>query len=166
MSDSDDKFNDPFAPPKVPCVVCCIHCGSTYDSWRIVWRDMRGQAISGAWCCPIPGCNGVGFGFDIHPVDPDWDKQIDESAVELDEDVEGEDWSSDLDEDESEEEEVDSDPEYSVPIDEFDEAAYWIPPSRLMRRQLGNTPQPPFDRAPWTTPNTPHLPFKDDDIPF
>ncbi|MCI0479771.1 hypothetical protein L0Y59_04455 [Candidatus Uhrbacteria bacterium] len=52
----------------------CIHCGEEYDSYRIEWRverDADGQE-HGFWCCPIPGCDGMGFGFDIFPVDPDY----------------------------------------------------------------------------------------------
>ena len=26
----------------------------------------------GFWCCPTPGCDGKGFGFDIFPTDPDY----------------------------------------------------------------------------------------------
>ena len=26
----------------------------------------------GFWCCPIAGCDGRGFCFDIFPTDPDW----------------------------------------------------------------------------------------------
>src|SRR5438552_1727941 len=26
--------------------------------------------VEGFWCCPVPGCSGTGFGFDILPVDP------------------------------------------------------------------------------------------------
>jgi len=28
--------------------------------------------VLGFWCCPIPGCDGIGFGFDILPVDPNY----------------------------------------------------------------------------------------------
>jgi len=66
--------NDPFRPPAIPTVVHCIHCGEEYDSYRIEWRverDTDGQA-HGYWCCPIHGCGGMGFGFDIFPVDPEY----------------------------------------------------------------------------------------------
>ena len=26
----------------------------------------------GFWCCPTPGCDGKGFGFDIFPTNPDY----------------------------------------------------------------------------------------------
>ena len=26
----------------------------------------------GFWCCPVPGCGGTDFGFDILPVDPNY----------------------------------------------------------------------------------------------
>jgi hypothetical protein len=66
--------NDPFGPPAISTVVHCIHCGEEYDSYRIEWRverDADGQA-HGFWCCPMPGCDGKGFGFDIFPVDPEY----------------------------------------------------------------------------------------------
>jgi hypothetical protein len=69
-----DADADPFRPPALSTLVHCIHCGEEYDSYRIEWRvetDQRGQP-HGFWCCPIPSCDGRGFGFDIFPVDPDY----------------------------------------------------------------------------------------------
>ena len=66
--------NDPFGPPAISTIVHCIHCGEEYDSYRIDWRverDADGTA-HGFWCCPMPGCDGKGFGFDIFPVDPEY----------------------------------------------------------------------------------------------
>jgi hypothetical protein len=66
--------NDPFGPPAVSIVVHCIHCGEEYESDRIEWRiecDSDGTE-HGFWCCPISGCDGMGFGFDIFPVDPEY----------------------------------------------------------------------------------------------
>jgi hypothetical protein len=170
MSKPFDKFSDPFAPPRTPCVVCCMHCGSTYDSWRILWRDMPGEAVEGAWCCPIPGCDGVGFGFDIHPVEaeneatePDdlpFDEAEDEEEFSLEAIDAFEGFSDDEDEAEADEDEP------SLPIDEFDEHAFWIDPQRIAPRSHGNTPQAPFDRAPYGYTNSSDLPLKDDDIPF
>lgn len=65
---------DPFGPPSISTLVGCLHCGEEYDSYRIEWRvetDGHGQR-HGFWCCPIEGCDGKGFGFDIYPVDPDY----------------------------------------------------------------------------------------------
>jgi hypothetical protein len=65
---------DPFGPPVVPTLVGCLHCGQEYDSYRIEWRI--GTTASGKpwgfWACPIEGCDGKGFGFDILPVDPNY----------------------------------------------------------------------------------------------
>jgi hypothetical protein len=72
--DSLNPDNDPFAPPVISTVVHCIHCGEEYDSYRIEWRierDADGQP-HGFWCCPMEGCDGKGFGFDIFPVDPEY----------------------------------------------------------------------------------------------
>lgn len=174
MSEPADKFNDPFAPPKVPCVVCCIHCGSTYDSWRIVWRDMPGEAIEGAWCCPIPGCDGVGFRFDIHPVDPKWEAESGgmpplKNDFEEDHRPDGStDLFDDLEDEDDEEEwsDFEHEPKFCLPIDEFGADAFWIDPARIAPRLVGNTPQPPFNRTPYGHAKSPDVPFEDDDIPF
>jgi hypothetical protein len=64
---------DPFGPPAISTLVCCLHCGEEYDSYRIEWRIERTESgPRGFWCCPTPGCDGKGFGFDILPVDPDY----------------------------------------------------------------------------------------------
>lgn len=160
MADSFDKFSDPFAPPRANCTVCCIHCGSTYDSWRIVWRDMPGEAIAGAWCCPIPGCDGIGFGFDIHPVDSGAD-EVDESDDDIDFEEAEEDF---LDSFEDDDFEVEDGP--PLPIDVFDDDALWIDPRKVAPRLHGNTPQPPYGRAPHGSSSSSDGSFKDDDIPF
>jgi hypothetical protein len=72
--DSLNPDNDPFGPPAISTVVHCIHCGEEYDSYRIEWRverDADGE-VHGFWCCPMPSCDGKGFGFDIFPVDPEY----------------------------------------------------------------------------------------------
>jgi hypothetical protein len=66
--------HDPFGPPAIPTLVHCIHCDNEFDSYRIEWRveyDVNGHE-HGFWCCPMPGCDGKGFGFDIFPVDPEY----------------------------------------------------------------------------------------------
>jgi hypothetical protein len=76
---------DPFSPPDEPVMVECIHCGSEYLSDRIVWRV--GPDGKGFWCCPIRGCDGMGFGFDIWPLDARVDDESDEDdACEDDDD--------------------------------------------------------------------------------
>jgi len=67
-----DKNDDPFRPPAVPVEVQCLHCGEEYESYRIEWRESTGPdgRPQGFWCCPTPGCDGKGFGFDILPTDP------------------------------------------------------------------------------------------------
>jgi hypothetical protein len=67
-------------PPTVATLVKCHRCGQEYESSRIEER-LKGDDEGGPqWCCPIPGCNGRGFGFNILPVnrqyhneDCDWD---------------------------------------------------------------------------------------------
>jgi hypothetical protein len=89
--------NDPFGPPTIPTIVHCIHCNEEYDSYRIVWRveTCSDGKQHGFWCCPIEGCDGRGFGFDIFPVDPEY---RDERTGELM-------WISDDDDDEDEDSE-------------------------------------------------------------
>jgi len=75
--------NDPFAPPDEAVEVECIHCGETYMSDKMLWRPDRDDPdLGGDWCCPTSGCDGVGFGFDVHPVgtfgDEPWDGDDDE----------------------------------------------------------------------------------------
>jgi len=61
-----EAMDDPFRPPEEPCRVRCLHCDQEYSSAQIVWRD-------GFWSCPVEGCGGAGYQFDIHPLDsPLW----------------------------------------------------------------------------------------------
>jgi hypothetical protein len=93
-----DPSGDPFGPPEISCEVECLHCGQQYESYLIEWRietDAEGKQ-HGFWCCPTPGCGGMGFGFDILPTDPDYrderggwvhcDDEDDEDEEEYDED--------------------------------------------------------------------------------
>ena len=71
--DPPDAGADSFGSPDFPTLVGCLHGGQAYDSYRIEWRiepDATGKP-HGSWCCPISGCDGRGFGFDILPVDPE-----------------------------------------------------------------------------------------------
>jgi hypothetical protein len=56
-----DDARAAFGPPVEPVPVHCIHCKRTYSSDRIRW-----DPVSEMWLCPVPGCDGAGFGFDIH----------------------------------------------------------------------------------------------------
>ena len=69
-----DSQSDCFKPPETPVEVECLHCGRRYQSNLIEWRvetSAEGD-LHGFWCCPIPGCDGRGFGFDILPTDPEY----------------------------------------------------------------------------------------------
>ena len=97
MDDDDplDPKNDCFGPPAIPTLVVCIHCGEEYESFRIEWRiktDFEGKP-QGFWCCPIQGCDGKGFGFDIFPVDPNYQ----DDRFEFFEDDDDEDDEADID---------------------------------------------------------------------
>ena len=108
--DSLDPTGDPFGPPEVPIEVECLHCGQQYQSYLIEWRietDADGKP-HGFWCCPTPGCGGMGFGFDILPTDPEYrdensgwvhfddeDDENDSDEEEFDNDDLGEEFTSD-----------------------------------------------------------------------
>lgn len=76
MTDEEvaDSQSDPFKPPVISTIVHCLHCGQEYDSYRIEYRILtaRDGERCGFWCCPIEGCDGRGFGFDVFPVDPEY----------------------------------------------------------------------------------------------
>jgi hypothetical protein len=89
---------DLFKPPAIPTEVGCLHCQQTYESYLIEWRvsvNDDGKRY-GFWCCPTPGCDGRGFGFDIFPTDPEYRDEDGELM-----------WSSDDDEDDDSEMEFD-----------------------------------------------------------
>lgn len=122
--DALNPENDPFGPPVISTVVHCIHCGEEYDSYRIEWRvehDANG-CVHGFWCCPMPDCDGKGFGFDIFPVDPEyrdengelmWCSDDEDEEDEFEDDLFGDDLIGDVefatidDDDEEDEEEED-----------------------------------------------------------
>ncbi|HAI13600.1 MAG TPA: hypothetical protein DCM28_17975 [Phycisphaerales bacterium] len=57
-----------FAPPAEPVNVYCLHCGCTYTSDKIEWKQGPTSPIpTGGWCCPLDGCDGAGYGYDILP---------------------------------------------------------------------------------------------------
>ena len=96
--DPRDSDSDPFGPPAISTLVGCLHCGEEYDSYRIEWRIERtvsGQT-HGFWCCPIAGCDGKGFGFDILPCDPHY-RDENGGWFHDDEDDESEDLADDAD---------------------------------------------------------------------
>ena len=84
MREGEPGFDDPFRPPDIPTEVHCIHCGEEYESYLIKWVPDEKQANDGFWSCPTPGCDGVGFCFDIWPTDPDWTDENGEKVVFFD----------------------------------------------------------------------------------
>jgi hypothetical protein len=84
---------DPLGPPAIPTEVHCLHCGQEYESYLIEWRIKicSDGKQRGFWSCPIPGCDGVGFGCDLLPTDPDYQDEHG-GWVHLDDDEDGEDW--------------------------------------------------------------------------
>ena len=67
-----DKDADCFKPPAEPIEVGCLHCQGIFSSSQMTWRIERCHdgKDRGFWCCPDPACDGRGFGFDLHPTDP------------------------------------------------------------------------------------------------
>jgi hypothetical protein len=90
MARSKAAENDPFRPPDIPVLVQCIHCGQEYDSYLIEWVEEPGDD-GGFWCCPVEGCDGKGFGFDIFPVDPEYQDERGGWCYSEDEDEDDED---------------------------------------------------------------------------
>lgn len=89
-----EATDDCFKPPDVPCQVQCLHCGQQYSSADIIWCDTDDE---GFWQCPIDGCDGAGFQFDIHPVDSTLWGGADDEYDEYDEDREFNDAVEDMD---------------------------------------------------------------------
>lgn len=58
-------------PPKEAVEEQCIHCGNIYMSDQIKWKPDPAGPDGGWWVCPIEGCDGAGFCFDIYPTDPE-----------------------------------------------------------------------------------------------
>ncbi len=83
-----EALEDPFRPPLVPCAVRCLHCNMEYSSSEIAWRSNPDGG--GFWCCPTDGCGGMGFNFDIFPLDSDLWEQDDEDEDEDDIEIEPE----------------------------------------------------------------------------
>ena len=120
MSENDflTPDGDPFYPPAVSTLVSCLHCGQEYESFRIEWRIVEttaGKPI-GFWCCPVPGYDGRGFGFDILPVDPNY--RDERGGWVNDEDGEDEDWDEEAWELEGRDDEggADAGPDDSIPF--------------------------------------------------
>ena len=92
--------SDPFKPPAIPTEVHCLHCGEEYESYLIEWRvshDHKGRA-RGFWCCPVEGCGGAGFGFDMFPTDPEYVGEDGEPMWCFD-DEEDEPWETEIEDD-------------------------------------------------------------------
>ena len=99
-----EAWEDHFHPPSISTIVSCLHCQEVYDSYKMVWEtrpvdDETPGDLPGFWRCPVEGCDGAGFGFDIFPIDPDY---IDPDGREMGQWVE-------FDDDEYDEEDYDAD---------------------------------------------------------
>jgi hypothetical protein len=102
--------DDPFRPPGKPREVACLHCGKHYSSELIEWRIRRAAdgAVMGFWCCPMPGCDGAGYEFDIYPVDKDGQAWFEKEDSEDEDDwAEEDEFDSALDEDDEDDDEDD-----------------------------------------------------------
>mgnify|MGYP000375868621 CR=1 FL=1 len=100
--DAIDPEKDPFYPPEIPTLVGCLHCGQEYESYLIEWRVRKGfdGKQHGCWCCPTEGCDGIGFGFDILPVDQEFEDERGGIWIEAsEEESELDSWQDDSDED-------------------------------------------------------------------
>lgn len=104
MAEANDPHSVPFAPPKIPVEVHCLHCGNTYMSSEMHFVPRIGEPLHegdlGDWVCAAPGCDACGFGFDILPTDPDYHDEVG-GWMECDEDYDEELENSQLEGDES-----------------------------------------------------------------
>jgi len=161
MKDGEPGSNDPFRPPAIPTEVHCLHCNEEYESYLIKWvpHDEK-NSEEGFWCCPTPGCDGKGFGFDIFPTDPDW---IDENGERMwwddDEDYEDE----EVDELEAEDEAADYE---ASEDDEFEWTPEWEQSVYGDHDQEEEDRPKPDDSAGGNGKKPPDIPFNEDDIPF
>ena len=97
---------DPFRPPAEPCECFCMHCERVVDSAGMWFQPVVNgpPGSDGFWMCPTANCSGAGFGFDLHPTDPDhpanagWHRGSDEAWDE--DDPDGEDSTAEYDPDE------------------------------------------------------------------
>lgn len=111
MVEASPAERDSFRPPTVSVIVHCLHCDQEYESYLIHWVDETPDSDApGFWCCPTPGCDGKGFGFDIFPIDPDYrdeqgnlmwvedddDEDYDEADELVDREANTEDWEVDV----------------------------------------------------------------------
>ena len=111
MVEASPAERDSFRPPTVSVIVHCLHCDQEYESYLIHWVDETPDSDApGFWCCPMPGCDGKGFGFDIFPIDPDYrdeqgnlmwvedddDEDYDEADELVDREANTEDWEVDV----------------------------------------------------------------------
>lgn len=64
----EPDFADPFAPdPESTKRVECLHCDQAYAENEMIYGvkpDL--DPNEPYWWCPTPGCDGKGFGFDVH----------------------------------------------------------------------------------------------------
>lgn len=133
---SEDGSDDPFRPPDIPVEVHCIHCGEEYESYLIKWVPDETARGRGFWCCPTPGCDGIGFCFDIWPTDPEWRDENGEKVMFFDDE-------------EFDDEEYDESAFDEEEFDEEDEEQWSLPDER------GHNGDEPDDPT-----------FGEDDIPF
>ena len=125
-------MSDCFAPPETSTLVHCLHCREIYESY-LIWFDERPgpegpDGAEGFWTCPTAGCGGLGFTFDIWPIDPDYHNE--ETGERL------------YDEDEADIEDY-TDEEWAE-IEREDERAYL----EWKKHHDANPAPPPADRPP------------------
>lgn len=159
----DDDGRDIFRPPAIPIEVSCLHCGQVYDSYTIEWREDAGPpGDAGAWCCPTPGCGGLGFLFDIWPTDPEWRDEDGNLVCGLDESVEEflDDQADDSSISFTPSDDGFSDPDEYLPDDLRDVSSKFDP---IWGDVDNNVPPDPMQPR---SPLPPDLSIDEDDIPF
>ena len=105
-ADTPDNRDDCFGPPEKPVECFCLHCGHIYMSDLLLAVNVDGTVH---YACPVKGCDGMGYKFDIFPVnDEDDEEWMAEEEEYVDED----------EAEEFEEEEFEAlDPDGEIPFD-------------------------------------------------
>jgi hypothetical protein len=66
-----DNRDDCFGPPEKPVECFCLHCGHIYMSDLLLAVNVDGTTH---YACPVKGCDGMGYKFDIFPVNDEDDE--------------------------------------------------------------------------------------------
>ena len=179
MAEEDDQY---FAPPSQPVEVFCLHCGNVYCSSEMKFVPAANGActqngVQGDWYCAAPGCDGIGYGFDVHSIE-EWEANgcsDDDCDEEEFEDDSSEAYIEEVRYNEETDEFEPAEPDFLPKQNDDPEEAFreimrdlnwWdmhdFPFARLWRMWVHFRPPPQYQRSDDSPPDS----FREDDIPF